>query len=339
MTRVRRRTDADPVRALQRGPQVRDAGSSARPASTPPPSRPDTTRGAVRRRDAGAIGCCAAHDGDKDQSYFPVLADAGSARPRDVSGRPPDQAGGPGARRTAPACSSPTSQTATRSASCPTATRAASWSGGWQTRDQPGEIVDSGGRVLGRHRGLHRLTVGQRKGLGVSTGVPMYVLRLEPAERRVVVGPREELGGASSRRRRSTGSAATPPDDAAPRHRAHPAPPQRRAGRRHPPTATRASADVRRAADWRSHLARPSCSTTATKCSAAAGLTSRQEPDFAHGDHGAARRTRAQRVNPDVPVFSVASPYLRVMSEVLDLHASVPVMFQEPLGVDGRHAA
>jgi tRNA-specific 2-thiouridylase len=60
--------------------------------------------------------------------------------------------------------------------------------------DRSGEIVDSGGRVLGRHRGLHRLTVGQRKGLGVAAGVPLYVLRLEPAAARVVVGPREELG-------------------------------------------------------------------------------------------------------------------------------------------------
>ncbi len=59
---------------------------------------------------------------------------------------------------------------------------------------QPGEIVDSGGKLLGRHRGVHRYTVGQRKGLGLSAGVPLYVLRLEPAAARVVVGSREELG-------------------------------------------------------------------------------------------------------------------------------------------------
>lgn len=58
-----------------------------------------------------------------------------------------------------------------------------------------GEIVDSGGRVLGRHHGLHRFTVGQRKHLGISTGTPMYVIRLEPADARVVVGTRDELGG------------------------------------------------------------------------------------------------------------------------------------------------
>ena len=56
-----------------------------------------------------------------------------------------------------------------------------------------GVFVDSGGRVIGRHRGVHRFTVGQRKGLGLSTGTPMYVLRLDPADGRVVVGSRDQL--------------------------------------------------------------------------------------------------------------------------------------------------
>jgi tRNA-specific 2-thiouridylase len=60
---------------------------------------------------------------------------------------------------------------------------------------EAGDIVDSGGRSIGRHAGIHRFTVGQRRGLGVATGTPMYVLRLEPAGARVVVGAREELGG------------------------------------------------------------------------------------------------------------------------------------------------
>jgi tRNA-specific 2-thiouridylase len=63
--------------------------------------------------------------------------------------------------------------------------------------DRSGEIVDSSGAVLGRHQGVHRLTVGQRKGLGLATGTPMYVLKLEPADSRVIVGPREELGSRS----------------------------------------------------------------------------------------------------------------------------------------------
>jgi tRNA-specific 2-thiouridylase len=58
----------------------------------------------------------------------------------------------------------------------------------------PGEIVDSGGRVLGQHRGVIHYTVGQRKGLGIGgLGEPLYVLRLDPAARRVIVGPKAAL--------------------------------------------------------------------------------------------------------------------------------------------------
>jgi tRNA-uridine 2-sulfurtransferase len=58
---------------------------------------------------------------------------------------------------------------------------------------ESGEIVDATGRVLGRHRGLARFTVGQRKGLGIAAAEPLYVLRLDPLTRRVVVGPRAAL--------------------------------------------------------------------------------------------------------------------------------------------------
>ena len=57
----------------------------------------------------------------------------------------------------------------------------------------PGEIVDSRGRVLGHHDGVHRFTVGQRKGLGIAAPRPLYVLRIDAKRRRVVVGPREAL--------------------------------------------------------------------------------------------------------------------------------------------------
>jgi tRNA-specific 2-thiouridylase len=64
---------------------------------------------------------------------------------------------------------------------------------------EPGEIVDMAGRVLGRHDGIMRFTVGQRRrlALGERCGPgndPLYVVRLEPEARRVVVGPRAALG-------------------------------------------------------------------------------------------------------------------------------------------------
>src|SRR5579872_1862470 len=58
---------------------------------------------------------------------------------------------------------------------------------------EPGDIVDLGGRVLGRHAGIIHFTVGQRRGIGVAAGTPLYVVKLDAAHRRVVVGPREAL--------------------------------------------------------------------------------------------------------------------------------------------------
>ena len=58
---------------------------------------------------------------------------------------------------------------------------------------EPGDIVDLSGKVLGSHSGSIHLTVGQRRGLGVSGTEPMYVVRLDPATRQVVVGPRSAL--------------------------------------------------------------------------------------------------------------------------------------------------
>ncbi|MFN3525327.1 MAG: tRNA 2-thiouridine(34) synthase MnmA [Paracoccus sp. (in: a-proteobacteria)] len=58
----------------------------------------------------------------------------------------------------------------------------------------PGDIVDLDGNVLGRHRGVIHYTIGQRRGLGIGgLGDPLYVLRLEPDSRRVVVGPKSAL--------------------------------------------------------------------------------------------------------------------------------------------------
>ncbi len=66
---------------------------------------------------------------------------------------------------------------------------------------EPGDIVDIEGGVLGRHDGIIHFTVGQRRGLRVATGHPLYVVRLEAPTRRVVVGPRAALRISSMRLR------------------------------------------------------------------------------------------------------------------------------------------
>jgi len=58
---------------------------------------------------------------------------------------------------------------------------------------QPGEIVDVCGRVLGQHPGIASYTIGQRRGLGLAVGEPLYVVGLDATANRVIVGPQREL--------------------------------------------------------------------------------------------------------------------------------------------------
>ncbi|MDB9703829.1 tRNA 2-thiouridine(34) synthase MnmA [Rhodospirillales bacterium] len=57
----------------------------------------------------------------------------------------------------------------------------------------PGDVVDLEGNVLGMHDGIINFTVGQRRGLGVAAGTPMYVVKIEPDLKRVVIGPKDAL--------------------------------------------------------------------------------------------------------------------------------------------------
>jgi tRNA-specific 2-thiouridylase len=59
---------------------------------------------------------------------------------------------------------------------------------------QPGPILDTSGRVLGQHTGLPAYTIGQRKGLGITAPLPMYVLAIDVAQNALLVGTAEELG-------------------------------------------------------------------------------------------------------------------------------------------------
>jgi tRNA-specific 2-thiouridylase len=63
--------------------------------------------------------------------------------------------------------------------------------------DRGGDIVDAEGRVLGQHGGVHRYTVGQRRGLGLTSARPLYVLAVDASPRTVVVGPAEQLAAGS----------------------------------------------------------------------------------------------------------------------------------------------
>src|SRR5271165_6918811 len=73
---------------------------------------------------------------------------------------------------------------------------------GGQPAEIAGEMVTSDGKVIGEHAGVHNFTVGQRKGLGVATGSPLYVIQINNETRQVVVGQDEELYSRTLRARR-----------------------------------------------------------------------------------------------------------------------------------------
>ena len=130
----------------------------------------------------------------------------------------------------------------------------------------PGDIVHLDGRVLGRHEGVTRYTVGQRRGLNVAVGDPLFVVKLDADRREVIVGPREALLTRALTLKETNWLGDTPTlDDAA---RAG-APVLARVRSTRDPVAGAAGADRRRGGAWRSTRrrkasprARPACSTT-----------------------------------------------------------------------------
>jgi len=58
---------------------------------------------------------------------------------------------------------------------------------------KPGDVTDTQGKILGRHRGIACYTIGQRHGLGLASGRPLYVIKIEPESNRVVLGDENEL--------------------------------------------------------------------------------------------------------------------------------------------------
>ena len=68
--------------------------------------------------------------------------------------------------------------------------------------DTSGELVTASGEVIGEHGGIHNFTVGQRKGLGVATGSPLYVIQINGADKQVVVGSDQHLYSRTLRARR-----------------------------------------------------------------------------------------------------------------------------------------
>ena len=151
---------------------------------------------------------------------------------------------------------------------------------------EAGEIVDLDGNVLGTHSGIIHFTIGQRRGLGVATGAPLYVVRLDAERRRVVVGPREALRTSRIVLRDVNWIGDGGIDESARRRPARSV----REGALDPAAAGRLAAAAPMAATrsnwWTARMAfrpaRPACSTTQATarraCSAAASSRARSRP-------------------------------------------------------------
>jgi len=131
-------------------------------------------------------------DPHKDQSYFlfSLTQDQLARAVFPVGDRPKDAVREYARRRRLPVADKPDSQ---EICFIPDDDYAAFVTKRMPDTDHDGVIVDENGRVLGRHGGVHRFTIGQRKGLGLSAPAPLYVLALQPADRQVVVGPKAAL--------------------------------------------------------------------------------------------------------------------------------------------------
>ena len=146
----------------------------------------------VEAEDPGGPLLAAAADAWKDQTYMlAALTPASLKRMRFPLGGITK----PQARRIAAEAELPVASKADSQDLCFLAgtTRTAFLAKHGGIRERPGEIVDAAGNVIGSHRGHHAFTVGQRRGLGVASNEPLFVLGTDARSNRVIAGTREQL--------------------------------------------------------------------------------------------------------------------------------------------------
>ncbi len=163
----------------------------------------------VERR-GGRWALLAARDPAKDQSYF--LYGLGQAALGEVL-FPVGDLDKPSVRDLAAAAGLPTARKPESQEICfVTSGDAASFVEASRPAElRPGDVVGTSGEVLGRHAGVHRFTVGQRRGLGVAAAEPRYVVRIEAESARVVVGSSAEASTTRFRAREVTWVGGAPP--------------------------------------------------------------------------------------------------------------------------------
>ena len=191
----RLRTHAHSVQPLQQSFEVRSACWLSRSRSVPSASPPDTMPASTSTKRDGRWLLTPSRRPQQGPDVFSLRPHARAAQPYALSARRHDQARGPRTRASA---------TAWRIAEKPDSQEICFVPGGDYKRfidaylaeqgealpDTAGELVTTSGEVIGEHAGIHNFTVGQRKGLGVATGSPLYVIQISGADKQVIVGER-----------------------------------------------------------------------------------------------------------------------------------------------------
>ena len=211
--RARRRTHPEPVRPMQRRDQVRRVPAPGRRARRRPRrDRPLRAHGSGR---GGRVAPAPWRRPREGPELHAPHARPAPARPLALPGGRAAQGARRGRSRSGSGCPSPPSPTRRSSASPRAATPAASCAApAPQLVHAGGDVVDPDGTRARRHDGTFAFTVGQRRGLGVAIGAPAYVLEMDVATNRVVVGPAELLVEAGARRGPGRpGSPERPPGD------------------------------------------------------------------------------------------------------------------------------
>ncbi len=163
----------------------------------------------IRREPGGRCRLFSAHDGSKDQSYFLFTLD--SDRLRRIR-FPVGEMGKDEVRRTASGAGLPVHEKKESQDICFVADGSYPvFLGNEGVREKRGRFVDRGGNLLGHHKGVLHYTIGQRKGLGIAAGEPLYVVAIDAERNEVVLGPENETYSSVAMVSRPTFVAGAPP--------------------------------------------------------------------------------------------------------------------------------
>ena len=207
--RIRPGPHAESLSRMQPACEVPPSGATRPACSAPIAWRPGITPGSRHGENGEPHRLLRAVDPAQGPELRPLHDDQDQLGFIHLSTRQSDQAGGAPAARASSGCRWQRKKRARRSASSARDPMPTSSPSGVPMSPGPARSCDTTGEALGAHQGLVHHTVGQRRGLGIAAGEPLFVIRLEPDRNRLVVGSRDEAAARESCWSASASPAAT----------------------------------------------------------------------------------------------------------------------------------